>query len=261
GKDGGCRNRVRSTLTRTILADHRLTYRRRPPALATSRGPGSALTALRSAPRPVTSHTRAPPAQASARRARSQKRSRLSGCVAPNPSTLRRPSRITGRRPEYHSSAPEFSSGPSWTTTSAGAARRASSSAMGFTERAVATTSRPSATHGTTATSVSAVTAAAAAGESQRADRPERAGDPRRLDRIAPRAPPRQPDHGGARGEHPRRGAEHGHDEECERREGHVLVRKPSRAGHVEDVVVDERVPGEARRRDRDRGVPGEAHD
>ncbi len=26
-------------------------------------------------------------------------------------------------------------------------------------------------------------------------------------------------------------------------------------------MVVDERVPGEARRRDRDRGVPGEAHD
>src|SRR5207302_5455869 len=130
-KDGGCRNRVRSTLTRPILADHfsddRLTYRRRPPALATSRGPGSALTALRSSPRPVTSHTRAPPAQAAARRARSQNRSRLSDWVAPNPSTLRRPSRITGRRPEYHSSAPEFSRGPSWTTTSAGAARRATS--------------------------------------------------------------------------------------------------------------------------------------
>ena len=42
------------------------------------------------------------------------------------PSTLRRASRRTGRRPEYHSSAPEFSIGPSWTRRSPGAISRLS---------------------------------------------------------------------------------------------------------------------------------------
>src|SRR5438309_6519399 len=103
-----------------------LTESQRPPEAKTSRAPGSRATTLASGGRTLTTHTR-PASQAFASRAASQNTSRASGRRPPKASTLFCPSTITARRPEYHSSAPEFSSGPSWTIRSSRPARRTSS--------------------------------------------------------------------------------------------------------------------------------------
>src|SRR5438309_364744 len=73
-------------------------------------------------------------------RSASRIRSRDTGRSAPNPRTLRRPSTMTGLRPEYHSRAPEFSIGPSWARTSSGPACRATLQARSLTARLLVTT-------------------------------------------------------------------------------------------------------------------------
>src|SRR5712691_6416963 len=57
----------------------------------------------------------------------------------------------TERCPEYHSSAPEFSSGPSWTSRSSGRARRASSRPIPWTARWAETRLSAAATEGSSA--------------------------------------------------------------------------------------------------------------
>src|SRR5882762_684705 len=65
---------------------------------------------------------------------------------------------MTGRRPEYHSRAPEFSIGPSCATTSSGPACRATLRARSRTARLLVTTPSERATPGIVASIVAPTT-------------------------------------------------------------------------------------------------------
>src|SRR5439155_707796 len=225
-----------------------LTQSQRPPEAATSRAPGSRATTLAPGARTLTTHTRLPPPQALSSRAASQNTSRASGRSAPKASTLRRPSTIGGRCPVYHSSAPEFSSGPSWTSRSSGRTRRASSRPIPWTARWAETRLSAAATEGSSASIEASTTNVATrgrrgvegdrevggkpvvrqperreCGQHEDAHGPEREGDPGRLARISPRAPPHErPERGAGREDPGRRTQERDH-QKLRRGERHVL--------------------------------------
>ena len=93
------------------------------------------------------------------------------------PRTLRRASRRAGRRPEYSSSAPEFSIGPSWTRRSPGAISRLRSSAILATALPEATSAAPPVASGITASMV-ARTAAKPSRPARAANAPARTSAP-----------------------------------------------------------------------------------
>lgn len=154
---------------------------------------------LRAGSRVVTAHTRAGPSHSARAVSASQKAPAAPGSVAPKASTLRRPSMITGRRREYHSSAPESSSGPSWATMSCTPARRAISRPRPRTARWPATSESPPATDGINASIVTATDRAPSPGTKRR--RPATAAAASAPNAKASAAPPssgRRPSHGGS---------------------------------------------------------------
>ena len=98
-------------------------------------------------------------------------------------------------------------------------------------------------------------------GEPEHADDPDRQRHPGDLVGVAPRPPPYERPDRDAGGERPRRRAQDRDGEEVHRGQRHVLVGKVAGSRHVQDVVVDRRVPAEPGRAQLHADPPAETDD